>query len=152
MKFYFDMDGTVADLYAVDSWLPKLRAFDVTPYIEAKPMVDMGELSKICLTLISKGHDIGVITWGSLETTPEYDKQVAAAKLAWVKEHMPYIKEKDFHFLRYGIKKQTVVPRSAKSCLIDDNEKVRQTWDTKIRRVSIDAKSKDILQELRSFT
>ena len=29
--FYLDMDGTIANLYAVDGWLPKLRAFDPTP-------------------------------------------------------------------------------------------------------------------------
>ena len=28
----FDMDGTIADLYAVENWLPMLRAFDPTPY------------------------------------------------------------------------------------------------------------------------
>ena len=28
---YFDMDGTIADLYAVDGWLDMLRAYDPTP-------------------------------------------------------------------------------------------------------------------------
>ena len=28
----FDMDGTIADLYAVPGWLEKLRAEDATPY------------------------------------------------------------------------------------------------------------------------
>ena len=28
----FDMDGTIADLYAVPNWLDKLRAEDASPY------------------------------------------------------------------------------------------------------------------------
>ena len=44
---YFDMDGTVANLYDVPNWLEKLQAQDVTPYIEAKPLIDMEELKTI---------------------------------------------------------------------------------------------------------
>ena len=29
---YFDMDGTIADLYAVDGWLADLRSENVRPY------------------------------------------------------------------------------------------------------------------------
>ena len=38
MKIWLDMDGTIADLYAVDNWLDMLRAYDATPYVKAKPM------------------------------------------------------------------------------------------------------------------
>ena len=31
-EIVFDMDGTIADLYGVENWLPKLRAYDPTPY------------------------------------------------------------------------------------------------------------------------
>ena len=44
----FDMDGTIADLYSVNNWLDKLRAFDVTPYKNAKPLYDM-EILKLVL-------------------------------------------------------------------------------------------------------
>ena len=36
MTIYFDMDGTIANLYAVENWLPKLRNKDESPYAEAK--------------------------------------------------------------------------------------------------------------------
>ena len=32
---YFDMDGTIANLYAVENWLDMLRAFNPTPYEQA---------------------------------------------------------------------------------------------------------------------
>ena len=37
----FDMDGTIADLYAVNNWQNMLRAYDPTPYATAEPMWDM---------------------------------------------------------------------------------------------------------------
>jgi hydroxymethylpyrimidine pyrophosphatase-like HAD family hydrolase len=30
---YFDMDGTIANLYGVENWLPKLQAKDETPHL-----------------------------------------------------------------------------------------------------------------------
>ena len=40
---YFDMDGTIANLYGVIDWLPKLHNSDASPYMEAKPLVEVGE-------------------------------------------------------------------------------------------------------------
>ena len=34
-QIWFDMDGTLADLYGVENWLEKLRASDPSPYAEA---------------------------------------------------------------------------------------------------------------------
>ena len=49
---YFDMDGTIADLYSVEGWLPMLRAHNATPYTQAKTLVNM---SGICsVSYISK--------------------------------------------------------------------------------------------------
>ena len=31
MMIWFDMDGTIANLYGVENWLPMLRAYDPTP-------------------------------------------------------------------------------------------------------------------------
>ena len=35
---WFDMDGTIANLYGVENWLPKLRAHDASPYADAEVM------------------------------------------------------------------------------------------------------------------
>ena len=35
---YLDMDGTIADLYAVPNWLKMLRAENPAPYIQAEPL------------------------------------------------------------------------------------------------------------------
>ena len=40
-NIYFDMDGTIADLYGVENWLEYLRAENPAPYRAAAPMLDM---------------------------------------------------------------------------------------------------------------
>ena len=35
---YFDMDGTIANLYNVEGWESKLRAEDASPYADASPL------------------------------------------------------------------------------------------------------------------
>ena len=42
----FDMDGTIADLYSVNGWLDYLIAEDVTPYAQAKVMLNMSALAR----------------------------------------------------------------------------------------------------------
>ena len=41
MKIWFDMDGTIADLYGVENWLEMLIVHDETPYAIAKPIVNL---------------------------------------------------------------------------------------------------------------
>lgn len=142
---YFDMDGTVADLYGVDNWLEKLRAFDESPYIEAKPLVDMVALEKVCRKLISQGYEIGIITWLSKGSNEQYDKKVIQAKYEWFEYYMPYVSS--YHPIAYGIPKQKVAKRVKEMWLVDDNFEVRQMWNTPKIRKSIDA-TKDIIAEL----
>ena len=44
---YFDMDGTIADLYNYDGWLEMLQNDDVTPYEECGILVDIEKLQNI---------------------------------------------------------------------------------------------------------
>lgn len=142
---YFDMDGTVADLYGVPNWLEKLRSFDASPYIEAKPLVNMAELEKVCRTLMSQGYQIGIITWLSKGSNNKYDRKVIQAKYEWFEHYMPYITS--YHPIAYGVPKQKAVKRVSEMWLVDDNAEVRQMWDTPKIRKSIDA-NKDIIAEL----
>ena len=68
----FDMDGTIADLYAVPNWLEKLRADDPSPYEDAAPMWDMERLREILLALSAEGWEIRVISWLSKDSSEEY--------------------------------------------------------------------------------
>ena len=46
MTIYFDLDGTLANLYAVDNWLECLEALDPYPYQAAEPMIDLRYLAR----------------------------------------------------------------------------------------------------------
>ena len=142
---YFDMDGTVADLYGVPNWLHKLRTCDPTPYIEAKPLCDMKKLAEVCNILINGGYTIGIITWLSKDSTPDYDNAVTMAKTEWAQHHMPFVNE--FHAIPYGVPKHTVVKRYAEMWLVDDNAEVRAEWETPKQRKTINA-NEDIIAEL----
>lgn len=140
---YFDMDGTIADLYGVENWEYKLRSFDPTPYKEAQPLVDMDALVDVCSQLIALGITIGVISWLSKDSTKEYDKQVRAAKREWLRQNFPCVSE--YHLVKYGTPKHYV--RNVKeSILVDDNDDVCAKWNGN----TIDAKQ-DIIKELQKI-
>ena len=79
----FDMDGTIADLYAVPNWLEKLRAYDASPYLLAEPMCDMEELAFLLEVAQHRGIEVRVISWLSKESTKEYDELVRITKRAF---------------------------------------------------------------------
>jgi len=124
----FDMDGTIADLYAVPDWLDKLRAGDASPYVEAAPMYDMKALREVLLKLIDKGYEIRIISWLSKDSTEEYKTAVRKAKREWLaKYNFPADK---CHFIAYGRTKADCIRHiaDAPAFLIDDNKKVRDGW------------------------
>ena len=44
---YFDMDGTIADLYGVENWLENILQRNIRPYKEAKTLVRMASLARL---------------------------------------------------------------------------------------------------------
>lgn len=141
---YFDMDGTIADLYNVDEWLNRLRVEDETPYLEASPMYDLQALEDILTRFEYSGIHIGVISWLAMNSTKEYDKKVRSAKNQWLDKYLPQIKER--HFIKYGSTKKSAA-KYKNSILVDDNAKVRNGWTG---YTTIDA-TKNILHELKKY-
>lgn len=122
---YFDMDGTLANLYGYPNWLNLLHAEDTTPYEKAKPLCDMRELHDILMPAIAAGITIGIISWGAMGGSREYGRATRKAKREWVKQYMPYVSE--FHTVKYGTAKHRTV-KYRNSILVDDNAEVRAAW------------------------
>lgn len=122
---YFDLDGTIANLYDVEGWENKLRAEDASPYADASPLVDMVRLAAIIAKLRSAGVTVGVISWGAMGGTAEYTRRVKHVKMAWCKYWGLTFDE--FHVIKYGTPKHRVA-KYKRSILVDDNSEVRQTW------------------------
>ena len=146
----FDMDGTIADLYAVQNWLPMLRAFDPTPYTVAEPMWDMAKLADLLHLAQAQGIEIRVITWLSKDSNPEYDRAVREAKREWLEaQGFPF---DHFHGIKYGATKADSVRKylgeDESAILFDDNAKVRAGWHL---GTAVNPTDCDILEVLRNL-
>ena len=140
---YFDMDGTIANLYGVDNWLPKLRNEDATPYIDAAPLVDMENLQLLLAILQNRGYKIGIITWLAKDSSKAYKKAVKIAKMEWLRAMLPKIHFNETHFVQYGTRKDYVA-KDKNGIIFDDDEKVRKTW----RGQAINPNTEDIIEIL----
>lgn len=127
MTIYFDMDGTIANLYSVENWLPKLRAYDPTPYMEAAPMLRLCSLARRLNTLQRNGYKIGIISWLSKDPNPNYGAKVTAAKYYWLEKHLPSVSFDEIRIVPYGTPKSTLA--SEIGILFDDEEPNRKEWE-----------------------
>ena len=134
---YFDMDGTIADLYGVEGWLDYLHAEDTTPYDNALPMVDTLMFNDLVMLLQSMGIRVGVISWAAKNSREGYKKAVANAKKAWIKKHVPAVNE--VHVVAYGSPKHRHANVKNDVILFDDDMRVRKSWDNEEKgRISVD--------------
>lgn len=124
---YFDLDGTLADLYGVPNWLPKLRSNDPSPYTQAIPLTDLRWLARRLNLLQKMGYRLGVISWLSKDSNPLYDEVVRKRKINWLKRHLGSVQWDEVHIVKYGTPKHLTAKE--KGILFDDNEAVRQDWE-----------------------
>ena len=141
---YFDMDGTIADLYGVENWLPKLRAEDASPYAEATPLINMENLQLLLAILQNRGYKIGIISWLAKNSSKSYDKSVRKAKIEWLRAMLPEIHFDEMHIVKYGTRKDYVA-KDKKGIIFDDDERVRAKW----RGESFNPNTEDIIEFLK---
>lgn len=136
IKIYFDLDGTIYDLYGRADWLQSLESEDETVFDgDMLPYVSEKELATLCKELTKCGVSLGVITWLPKDATAEYERKCELVKRKWVKRYMPYIS--DFTAQSYGIPKQKAISKKSKQIfLIDDSAEVCEMWDTSVQRKS----------------
>ena len=122
MKIWFDMDGTIADLYGVDGWLHYLINSDVYPYANARPLLHLSTLARMLNKLQREGYEIGIISWLSKSGTDEYNQAVTDAKMKWLKKHLASVQFNAIHIVKYGTPKE-IFSSSENDILFDDEEK-----------------------------
>ena len=121
---YFDMDGTIADLYGVDNWLEDLLHENVRPYAEARPLINLQALARILNRLIRDGYSVNVISWTSRGGSAEYNREVAKVKIQWLKTHLKSVKFSKIEILPYGTPKELY----GDGILFDDEKHNRESW------------------------
>lgn len=124
---WFDMDGTIADLYGVENWLTLLQAEDTTPYVEAGTLVNMSQLAKLLHKLQKNGYLIGILSWTSKHGSEDYNKRVTQAKQRWLKRHLPSVLWDNIKIVDYGIPKQNFCMDN-NDILFDDEAHNRNNW------------------------
>lgn len=127
---FFDMDGTIADLYGVENWLDYLIASDALPYEIAKPLIRLNALARILNRLQKQGYKVGVISWLAKNSNTAYDEKVTRAKKEWLKKHLASVNFDEIHIVKYGTPKQTFA-KTENDILFDDEEKNRNDWTGK---------------------
>ena len=126
-NIYFDMDGTIANLYGVEGWLDDIRAERVRPYAEAKPMVNFSVLARVLNRLTRNGYSVNVISWTARGGSAEYNEAVAEAKRAWLAKHLPSVRFENVFIVPYGTPKQNF----GFGVLFDDEKPNRDRWNGK---------------------
>lgn len=127
MTIFFDMDGTIVDLYSVPDWLLKLRNNDASPYEEAMSLLRLNNAARLLNTLQKNGIRIGVITWLAKDSSPAYDRVVRRAKRRWLARHLGSVDWDEIHMVKYGTPK-TKFRKAANDILFDDVEEIREKW------------------------
>lgn len=124
---YFDMDGTIANLYGVDGWLNMLISEDVTPYAKAIPLIRFCVLARLLNKLQKNGWHIGIVSWLSKSGSEEYNKNVTQVKIEWLNKHLPSVKWDEVKIVKYGTPKESVV-NNPMGILFDDEVQNRKNW------------------------
>ena len=124
-SIWFDMDGTIADLYGVADWLTAIRNGETRPYEIAKGIGNLANIARLLNKVQKKGYTIGIISWTAKNGTPAYNKAVETAKRVWLAKHLPSVKWNEIKVVTYGTDKKTA---TGGGVLFDDEEPNRKAW------------------------
>lgn len=132
---WFDMDGTLYDLYGMYNWLDLLECGQYAQAFGAgRPLYDLQHLRRILHGLRFAGWTVGVITWAPMGLEEESADffNVYQAKFDWIKANLPELAPL-FHCIPYGKSKLDFLIESGMlehiNYLIDDNAEVRRDWE-----------------------
>ena len=122
---WFDMDGTIANLYAVENWLSYLQNEDVLPYEQAAVMFNFSLFARLLHKLQNAGWKIGIISCTAKRGSESYNLAVEVAKRAWLAKHLPSVEWDEIRIVRDGTNKY---PECGGGILFDDEQRNRDEW------------------------
>jgi len=124
-EIWFDMDGTIADLYGVDGWLDDLIAENTRPYAVAIPLVNFSLLARLLNQLQAQGWKLGIVSWTSKNGSELYNLAIETVKRTWLTQHLPSVEWDEIKVVRYGTNKRMIC---GGGILFDDEEGNRKAW------------------------
>lgn len=124
---FFDMDGTIADLYGVENWLDYLMAKDAFPYENAKALLNLQALARVLNRLQREGFRIEIVSWLAKNSNENYDRAVTLAKMNWLSVHLHSVSFDEINIVSYGTCKD-IFRHTENDILFDDEERNRNEW------------------------
>ena len=118
---YLDMDGTIANLYGIENWLPRLRNEDESIFLECAPIVTESELRRHFPESL---YDVRILSMTPMNASTEYCMNVINQKNAWLDKYFPSISKRIYR--KYGHNKN--LKNSQYAILIDDSKSIRESW------------------------
>ena len=122
---WFDMDGTLANLYGVEGWLEYLLVEDAYPYANAAVMHNFSVLARFLNRLQAQGWKLGIISWTSKSGSEAFNQRVEEIKREWLNRHLPSVEWDEIRIVRYGTNKYI---ECGGGILFDDEERNRDAW------------------------
>lgn len=122
---YFDLDGTIADLYGFNDWLTYLQNEQTDPYTEAGLLVDGEQFRNFLAAGKAAGVLFGVISWGAKNASKDYQKAIRRSKVEWLKKNNLFEYFDELHIVKYGTPKNRAA-KNRTGVLIDDE---LQRWN-----------------------
>ena len=120
-KVYLDMDGTIANLYAITNWLERLTSEDTNIFKECKPLISQKELYDL---FPSDTYEIIILSMTPYKCSKYYHENVIQQKNEWLDIYFPQIKKRIYK--KYSGNKN--LKNSENAILIDDNEIIRKNF------------------------
>lgn len=124
-EIWFDMDGTIANLYGVKGWLDYIIKEETTPYEKAGTLINMQVLARLLNKLQKKGYLIGIVSWTAKNGTEDYNRRITEAKQNWLKKHLKSVTFNKIDIIKYGTPKQN----NRNGILFDDEINNRINWN-----------------------
>lgn len=124
---WFDMDGTIANLYGVENWLDDIINENTRPYENAKPLLNMNALARVLNRLARNGYTVNIISWTAKNGKENYNNAVALAKKEWLAKHLKSVNFTNIDIVPYGTNKS----ENRNGILFDDEKPNRDNWNGK---------------------
>lgn len=123
---YFDMDGTIADLYGVTNCFKRLDALDASVYSEAKPIDKYINMLK---EFKHMGYKVIILTCLGMVSDPKFDKETIHNKGVWLDKYIgkEYIDERIY--IPNTKHKESYINIFGKGILVDDDARVLRNWN-----------------------
>lgn len=122
INVYLDMDGTIANLYGIENWLPRLRNEDSKIFLECAPLITEQKLFE---TFPEEKFEIKILSMTPKGASKEYCKDVQNQKNIWLDKYFPKLKNRIYR--TYGHNKN--LRNSFHAILVDDSAPIRENWN-----------------------